>query len=286
MTPEAYLKRYPNGPHAALAAKMTAPPDPEVSEAAEEPTGGNGEPKEAFDTFDLIDPEAPVSDEERALDQSTRDVIHLSMQLEVASDDDDAQAVEFVVTCKKLLDEIETFYRPNIKRWHEGHKAAISELKNAREPIEHAIKTVDEKRRDYRAEVRRMQEQQEREKREALAKLEEQERAAAATEEVDDDEIPWTEEIEMADREVREVLDAPPIEPAKHQNSQVRTYWRWRFDEDQPVINGVPSNLPREYLTVDKSKLDQLVRALKQDAQKMVPGIVVYEEESFAYRRG
>jgi len=64
--------------------------------------------------------------------------------------------------------------------------------------------------------------------------------------------------------------------PAKAQGISNRVIWRWRVTDATLV--------PREYLCVDASKLDAVVKDAKEGAK--IPGIEVYREEVMAVRAG
>ena len=64
--------------------------------------------------------------------------------------------------------------------------------------------------------------------------------------------------------------------PAKAQGISTRVMWRWKVTDVALV--------PREYLCVDASKLDAVVKEAKEGVN--IPGIEVYREEVMAVRTG
>ena len=107
------------------------------------------------DTNTQITP-APVESEKMTL--AVVDFEEQATGLTVTSDADLPVASALLGGIKALRKEAEAKYRPNIKRWLAGHRAAIADLKEIDGPLEKLEKLVKGSVADYHADVYRKQE--------------------------------------------------------------------------------------------------------------------------------
>lgn len=274
MTPEAYLKRFPDTKDADVARAAVAAGEGERAGPFE---FSEAEPKGAAEPEVVEERPAEITVPEE-MSAEAGDLVQKAQDLNIQTEEQYAWVADFIGACKALRRKIEEYHNPNIKRWYEGHSASIAAKKKDLEPVEQAISIAEQKLREHRAELRRLEEERRRKAQEALE-------AQRAAEEEGEEEVPFVEEVELAEREAINALVTPPVEAPKVEGMAVREIWRWKPDPNcHEVINGVPATVSREFLTWDTKKINDTVRALKQDSAKVVGGIVPYAEESFAHR--
>jgi hypothetical protein len=291
MTPEAYLKRWPAGAYAPLArATLGLPPadgddvelhrqklEKEVGrhvtteeaaggltaeemraiDVAEAPKGKNVEPVvDKPSGRDLPLPaEATEEKEERELQQEIHSLVQQANAFQVQSDEDYSALGHFLVGLKALADKIEKHHRPNITRWHEGHKAALSDLNRDLKPVQEALVT------GKRIGVAWVQAREEERQRQILEEERQRQLAAEAAEVEtpdfeDEDMDPWDEPVLLA------APSAPlPAPPKAAGISTVKTPKFELLDIDKA---------DRRFLTWDHGKIRDLVRSLGTDAARVV----------------
>jgi len=85
---------------------------------------------------------------------------------------------------------------------------------------------------------------------------------------------------EAATRVIENAVNAPPppvivsAPPPQVKGMSVRRVWKARVVDE--------SQVPREYLVVDQSKLDAVMKATKGSMK--IPGVVAYEDTGFGHR--
>ena len=150
------------------------------------------------------------------------------------------------------------------------------------DPVDQAIAIATNKLREHRAKLAQEELERQAEARKAL-----EEQAATQEAATDDGVAPWTEDVEVSQRGVTEALVAAPVEAPKVVGMAIRTVYKWRINPDltpDQLVNGVPATISRDFLTLDAKKINETVRALKGDAQKLIgSGIEVYPDESYAH---
>lgn len=134
----------------------------------------NNEPLSLPTTITSISPVPDISPDLRSeADTLLSIVLSQANEIEVNSQEDDEIASEFLSTKIEagilLLDRL---FNPNIKRWHEGHKAALAEKNLLAKQFLAAKEIVKKKISEYRIQVRQKQ-------REAISKLQEEMRQEA-----------------------------------------------------------------------------------------------------------
>ena len=174
---------------------------------------------------------------------------------------------------------LEAELRPNIKRWHEGHGAALAQLKRLDAPFNEAIIIV-------KGQMLRWK----REEDERAEKLR-RELAAQQKKEEDDRRIAEAEELAEAGEPeaAEEVLTAPSIAPPVRvapsvpQVGGVKTQGRWKAevtDKKKLVAAIAAGTVPLAAVDVNTTVLRQHATALKEELKW--PGVRVYKEDGLA----
>lgn len=166
------------------------------------------------------------------------------------------------------------FWKPLVENAHRAHKALCVRRDEMTKPVDGAIEVVDGKIGVYlkREEDRRAA--AERDAREAALKAE-QDRALAEASHLSELGL-----VAEANTVLEEAITAPapavimPSSVPKIAGVSQRQTWHYRIMNEALI--------PREYLTVDNVKLNQVVRALKN--QTKIPGIEVYPIAAAAMR--
>jgi len=188
---------------------------------------------------------------------------------------------------KPLLAEADRVFDPVISAAHAAHKSALAAKKEVTDPINQADTIVRRAMSSYSSEqLRRQREEQERLRREELAKREaamraEEERRlslAMAAEQAGNKEL--AEEIVS---QPAPVIEAPaatmvsaPIAAPKVDGVSTREVWRWE------VVS--KDSIRKEFLIPNESAIGALVRSQKSAAAAMVGGIRVWCETSTVVR--
>jgi hypothetical protein len=179
------------------------------------------------------------------------------------------RAAEKLLGVRTLIKQIDETFDPDIKRWHEGHKAALATKKKVLGNLPFADATLVRLIGQWEIEQRRIREENDRKEREAALKREEDARLALALE---------AESHGAEEETVREILETPqPIQvqpskptfkPAAGLSSSRKPVYRWRTTNANMI--------PRGYLMIDEVKINGIVRAMGKQTQ--IPGIEVYED--------
>jgi hypothetical protein len=219
--------------------------------------------------MDIVTIEPPDT---RAVAKRTVDAVEAVNALEVVSPDTYAEGAAHQAALKAIKKDIEGVFKPNVARWHEGHKAACAEMNKYLKPVETAYKAVGGKMGAWSAE-------QERKRREQEAALREQERKRA-----EEEQLRQAAELEEAGHtEAAEALIEAPVAPApvhvatavpKVSGVTQTVHWKFR------IVNA--ALIPREYLIPDEKAIGARVRTLKKDAN--IPGVEPYPEHSTSSR--
>jgi hypothetical protein len=177
-----------------------------------------------------------------------------------------------LVRIKALRALVEGLFTPHIKRAFEAHRALLEDRRRLDTPLADAETILKQRAAAFTLE-------------EEARRAREARRRAADTQEARSARI-WAEvealeaagyQGEAADL-VQEFVSAPPVivsltpAPLKAPGISYREVWRYE------VID--PAQVPREYLTIDHTKLGGVVRALKSAAT--IPGVRIWVERTIA----
>lgn len=178
-----------------------------------------------------------------------------------------AAAGELLVAIKDLRKGIAEHHAPMIEAAHRAHKEALAARKRLDDPLDQAERVVKPAMGSYVAEEERKRREVERVAQEAARKAEEDARLA---------------EAEAAERagdhaEADAMIQAPVVVPPVVVPSSVPKVagvasvkvWKWRIT-NQALI-------PRQFFVLDETKINGVVRTMKNLAQ--IPGIEVYPED-------
>ena len=196
----------------------------------------------------------------------------------IASTDRYQQVADYLKTIKAFQKRVTDFFRPHKDRALEAHRALCADEKKALDPAltdEAACKRLMLA---YDNEQDRIRRDEERTRQDQARRAEETRRLAEAA-------AMETEAVETSDQalleQALELVEAPVVTPAippvekltpKVTGISYREVWKVR------IVNA--SQIPREYLVVDESKIGQIARAMKGATK--IPGIVVYADKQVA----
>lgn len=196
-------------------------------------------------------------------------IVRRAVKVRVTDQKSLTAAEGLIVQVKDFLSGINGLFDPPIKKAHEAHKAMIAAKKEVADPLLKAERFLKSAIKDYLIEEerkRRHDEEQRKFEQEALlAKLEE-EREKDDTKAADE----TFEKIEGIHEESMKVEEAPLMTGVTK-----KTLIRWRVTNLDLV--------PRDLLTVDKPRVDEIVKRMKMNAD--IPGIEVYEDLVIATKR-
>ena len=198
--------------------------------------------------------------------------------LKIGNNDAYVMAGHFRRAIKDGIKEIESQHDDNIRRWHEGHRKAISERDERLLPYMQAETILGRKLLNYKREQDRLQIEEIKRIREELAKQEEERRLAEAI------------EAEVAgDKETAEELISAPIEippvilpkaTPKLERTAIKTHWKCEVVDIRALLLGVLNDsVPMQAIEANTIFLGQMVRTLKKEMR--YPGVKVWSEEGF-----
>jgi hypothetical protein len=178
-------------------------------------------------------------------------------------------AAEKLLGVRQLIRQIDDTFDPDIKRWHEGHKAAIATKKKVLGDLPMADGILVKLIGTWEQEQARIRFEAQRKADEEARRIEEEARIALA---VQAEELGATEEtvqeIVNTPMPVQRQVITPTFERAAGIGASRKPVYKWRtIDEKQ---------IPREYLMVDQIKINGIVRAMGNATK--IPGIQVYED--------
>lgn len=184
------------------------------------------------------------------------------------------QATGDLLGIKDLMNRINEYCDPNIKRWHEGHKAAVADKKATVQPLLDAEAIYKTNISKWVQEQERIRLEAQRKADEEARKREEEARLALAIEAEQNGASKETTE-EILNMPIQMV--APTVAPTFNQAEGVSTrkYWKWRLVDE--------SRIPRNFLMVDEKKINAIVRSMGPKAG--IPGIEVYRDTGITVRR-
>lgn len=184
------------------------------------------------------------------------------------------EACDFVKSIAKTRKEVEETFGPIKKKQHEAWKEAVAQENKFLIPLDAATLTVRSKISKYlAAEEAKRKEQEAQERERARVQAEEQALAEASELERQGNTAEAEQVIEQAAVAPPPVVIVPKTVP-KQEGITTRVIWKFRVTDSAKV--------PREYMSVDESKIGQVVRAMKGSAN--IPGVEVYSEDSVVVR--
>jgi len=178
-------------------------------------------------------------------------------------------AEKMLVTVKDFIKGVNDLFDPPIKKAHEAHRAMIAAKKEVADPLLDAEKSLKSGLKTYL-----MEEARARHEAEEKRKFEQEALLAKLEKERDDGDTKLAEEtfdkIEEIHEESLKVEETPQMVGVTK-----KTLIRWKVSDLDLV--------PRDLLTVDKPKVDEIVKRMKMNAS--IPGIEVYEDLVIATKR-
>lgn len=207
------------------------------------------------------------------IESKANELVAMARSLVVTDAESYQVAGEFLLRCKDYRKQVAAAFDPTVAATRAAWQTALAERKRHDEPADEAEGITDQNMGDWRREEQaRLQQIADAEAAERRRVAEEKQIAAAARAEA-------AGQHERAESIVsRPTPVAPtrvPVAAPKIAGLQQRTTWGYEIvDEDA---------LPREFLTPDKKKIGQHVRAHKADTD--VPGLVAVENTGLARGR-
>lgn len=201
-------------------------------------------------------------------------VAQSAQRIQIRNDETYLEATSMLTAIKAMRKEVDDTFNPVIYAAHRTHQEAIGAKKKIETPLIAAENLLKRGVSDYqfKKEQERIEAQR---KLEAAARKIQEDRiiAEAAAAEKDGDPQLAAEILNAPVPSVPVILPSPVI---KVDGISRRENWQFRIKNEQDI--------PREYLMVDESKIRKIVKALKKDAEKHIPGIEVYDEGSIAVK--
>ena len=196
-------------------------------------------------------------------------IVRKASKIQVTDQKTLSVAEGMLVQVKDFLKGVNDLFDPPISKAHEAHRAIIAAKKEIADPLLSAERFLKNAVKDYlveEARQRRAAEEQRKFEQEALLAKLEKERDDGETKLADE----TFEKIEEIHAESMKVEELPQMVGVTK-----KTLIRWRVSDLDLV--------PRDLLTVDKPKVDEIVKRMKMNAS--IPGIEIYEDVSIAMKR-
>ena len=198
--------------------------------------------------------------------------------LKIGNNDAYVMAGHFRRAIKDGIKEIESQHDDNIRRWHEGHRKAISERDERLLPYMQAETILGRKILDYKREQDNLKTEEEERIRKELAKQEEERRLTEAIEAEAAGDKETAEELISAPIEIPPVI-LPKATP-KLDRTAIKTYWKCEVVDIRALLLGVLNDsVPMQAIIPNMPLLGQMVRTLKNEMK--YPGVKVWSEEGF-----
>ncbi|ADK81891.1 hypothetical protein [Sediminispirochaeta smaragdinae] len=184
------------------------------------------------------------------------EVISRMEALSIQSDEQLAEAGEWLVKNKQTQKIVKDHFEPERKETYAAYKAVTDQIKKYTDILTKAERTVKKKMGAYQAEQDRLRIEAAEKQRKEAEKEREQSRK---------------------DGNSAPVIPLPPEkkeEPVKIEGVSFSENWTFIIEETDKI--------PREYMVPDEKKIRQVVKALKADTN--IPGIKVYAEKTVSAR--
>lgn len=215
------------------------------------------------------------------VESSIEPIIEHAKSIKVRDDSDYALAADFLTaSVKAAIRKVDEIFDPNIKRWHEGHRAALADKKKVLEPLLEAERIVKKEMAQFHTKKLEAQREAQRQLEASMRKAVEEDaysEAARLFEEGREEEGQAI--IDSLSDESPQLETALPLVPRgpRAQGVSVRRVKRFR------VV--APSLVARKFLIPDMRAIQKVVDALpKDEALRMVGGIEIFEEEVVSAR--
>ena len=196
-------------------------------------------------------------------------IVRKAVKIQVTDQKTLSVAETILVQVKDIIKGVTDYFEDPIAKAHAAHKAILAKKNEALDPLLKAEKFLKNAVRDYLVEEerkRRAAEEQRKFEQEALLAKLEKERDDGDTK-LADETFDKIEEIHAESMKVEELPQMVGVTK--------KTLIRWRVSNLDLV--------PRDLLTVDKPKVDEIVKRMKMNAS--IPGIEIYEDLSIAMKR-
>lgn len=184
---------------------------------------------------------------------------------------------------KGLRAEIEAVFGPNIKRWLDGHRAAIADRKKVEQPLEEAEGIIKRSVSSYQQEQERIRREEERAQREAAELFARQARARELAE-LEATKPSVEEYVAVAERPLEVAPAYAPPTVQRVQGVSSREAWKAEVTDIWQLIGFVAQN--RQYvnlLEANTTAVNAMARSLK--SAMAIPGIRVFNEAVVSVRR-
>jgi len=196
-------------------------------------------------------------------------IVRKAVKIQVTDQKTLSVAETILVQVKDIIKGVTDYFEDPIAKAHAAHKAILAKKNEALDPLLKAEKFLKSAVRDYLVEEerkRRAAEEQRKFEQEALLAKLEKERDDGDTK-LADETFDKIEEIHAESMKVEELPQMVGVTK--------KTLIRWRVSN--------LSLVPRDLLTVDKPKVDEIVKRMKMNAE--IPGIEIYEDLIVAMKR-
>lgn len=193
--------------------------------------------------------------------------------LTIGNDEDYEQAADLLKDCKRLDKDIEGFFKPHAKFWHDGHKDVKAQENLLRDPLKKLLDTLGRGMGAYQAECERQRQLE----REMLLAQQKAEMDASAMELAEG--LAENGQMEAAEGVLAQAAKMQPEVQCDSFAPKVRdtvVTTNWTFEVVDPAL------VPREYLCVDETKVRGVVKACKGETN--IPGIRVFSETKVGAR--
>jgi len=178
-------------------------------------------------------------------------------------------AMEFAKAIKAMLRQVDGAFDPVIKGNHAAWKAALGQKAKYAEPLESALKSLDNKGRAFRAEQERLRREEE-EKARALAQKEADRLARLAERAAEQGRVEKAEEYQAKAAAAALIQPVIAREVPKIAGIKTRTVWKYRIVD--------AAQIPREYMIPNEVMLGNVARSTKGAVK--VAGVEFYSEDS------
>ena len=171
---------------------------------------------------------------------------------------------------RELRNEVRKVFEPMKKKAYAAYKEILNQYKKVEAPIIEAEKYCDRLLAEWFAEQRRIREEAERKRLEAIRKQkEEEERKLREALEAEN-----AGKKEEAEKIINQVIEAKPSEVKTPEKPKLKGVYS-RIDYDFEIVD--VTKIPREYMIPDETLIRKVIRASK--GKVVIPGIKVIAKE-------